>query len=317
MGAVLRPPMGLHGLRRLGSARLRPRRTGSAVAVPPLRGRLQLARACLVGLCAVSTMLVLQLTVIGSLQHGSSQQRLFDSFRAQLVAGTAPIGPTDIDGAELAVGAPVSYLEVPRIDLRQVVVEGTSGSALLSGPGHRRDTPLPGQRGVSIIAGRRAAFGGPFARITELEAGDRIRTTTGQGTFDYRVTGLRRAGDPLPPPPEAGDGRLVLATADGSPYLPEGVVRVDAEMEEAAAVAPRRLVSAPALPPAEQLLGADTTRMWLLVLWLQVLLAIGLTATWSWHRWGRAQAWVTFVPPLLLGSAYAAHGVTALLPNLL
>lgn len=317
MGAVLPQPTRLRRLPQLGSLRPRATRTRSAVAVPPLRPRLQLVRACLVGLCTVSTMLLLQLTVIGSLQHASAQQRLFNSFRGQLAAGAAPIGPTDVEGAELALGAPVSYLEIPRIGLRQVVVEGTSGSALLSGPGHRRDTPLPGQRGVAIIAGRRAAFGGPFARITELEIGNRIRATTGQGTFDYRVTGVRRAGDPAPSPPEAADGRLVLATAGGSPYLPEGVVRVDAEMEEDAAPTPRRLISGPALPPPEQLLGSDATRVWLLVLWLQVLLGVALAATWSWHRWGRAQTWITFVPPLLVGSAYATHGVTALLPNLL
>ena len=33
-------------------------------------------------------------------------------------------------------------------------MEGTSSGTLMSGPGHRRDTPFPGQAGVSVIVGR-------------------------------------------------------------------------------------------------------------------------------------------------------------------
>lgn len=295
----------------------RTRRPRVAVAVPPLPPRQALLRACLVALCLTSTTLLLQLTVVSSLQQRSSQQQLFDRFRSQLANATAPVGPTTVDGAELGIGAPVSYLEIPSIGLRQVVVEGTTSSALFDGPGHRRDTPLPGQAGVSVLMGRRAAFGGPFSRIADLERGDEIRVTTGQGVFDFEVLGVRREGDEAPTPPAAGEGRLVLATADGPAYLPEGVLRVDAELNGHAAVGPSRLVAPASLPGSEQPLGSDPSRLWLLVLWLQALLAAAVGTVWAWHRWGRAHAWVVFLPPLLLTSLHSSNGISALLPNLL
>lgn len=299
--------------------RLRRSRSGrrAAVRVPPLPPRQAFVRACLVIVCVTSSVLLLQLTVVSSIQQRATQQQLFDRFRSELANGTAPVGPTTAAGAELPIGAPVSYLQIPSIGLRQVVVEGTTGPALLAGPGHRRDTPLPGQGGVSVLMGRRASFGGPFSRISELGSGDAIRVTTSQGTFDYEVIGVRREGDEVPPPPDAGDARLVLTTADGPPYLPEGVLRVDAEMDGDAAAGPARSLPPGALPDAEQALGTDPSRLWLLVLWLQALLAGAVGMVWAWHLWGRAQAWVVFLPPLALASLYAGNGVTTLLPNLL
>jgi LPXTG-site transpeptidase (sortase) family protein len=296
---------------------LRRRPRAPAVALPPLSARLQLARAALVVCCVLCAASLAQLVIGSALQQRAAQQQLFDRFRAELAQGTAPLGPTDVDGAELAPGHPVAYLEIPSLGLRQVVVEGTSAAELFAGPGHRRDTPLPGQAGVSVVFGRRAAFGGPFAHLHDLAPGELIRVTTGQGTFEYRASGLRRAGDPAPVAPAPGEGRLTLTTADGSPFLPDGVLRVDAELSGDAAPAVARLVDARRLPSEEQALAVDARTLWALALWLQALLATALAAVWAWHRWGRAQAWVVFLPPLLLAGQAASNEATRLLPNLL
>ena len=268
-------------------------------------------------LCVVSSSLVLELVVVSSMQQRAEQQRAFDRFRADLAAGTAPVGPTDMDGAALSLGAPVAYLEIPTLALRQVVVEGTTSSALFRGPGHRRDTPLPGQPGVSVLLGRKAAFGRPFARIHTLRSGDLIRVTTGQGAFDYRVRGVRREGDRVPAAPEAGEGRLLLATADGRPFLPSGVLRVDAELRKPATPGPKPLLSSRTLPPPEQMMGSDSGTLWALALWLQALIAVLVGGVWAWHRWSRAKAWVVFLPPVLLTSLLASGQAARLLPNLL
>ena len=53
-------------------------------------------------------------------------------------------------------------LDIPAIGIaNMVVVEGTSPENLTLGPGHLRDTPLPGQAGISVVFGRRATFGAP------------------------------------------------------------------------------------------------------------------------------------------------------------
>ncbi len=289
---------------------------GAATSIPPMSPRLQLIRAALIMVAVLSVTLLLQLVFVSSLQQSAAQERAFDSIRADLAQGTAPIGPTDSEGRELRAGAPVGYIEIPAIGLRQVIGEGTSSGVLFDGPGHRRDTPLPGQVGTSVVMGRRAAFGGPFARIGELEKGDTVHVTTGQGDFDFNVLGVREEGDPVPPPAAPGSGRLLLATAAGRPYLPDGVLRVDAQLAGDAVLGPARLLTATELPAEEQMMAGDAGTLWALALWLQALIALALGAVWAWHRWGRAQAWVVFLPPLLLVGLSASGEVARVLPNL-
>lgn len=287
------------------------------VELPPLSPRLQLARAALLFLCVLSSTLIAELVVVSTIQQRADQQRAFDRFRADLAAGTAPVGPTDADGAALPLGSPVAYIEIGSLSLRQVVVEGTTSTALFKGPGHRRDTPLPGQPGVSVLLGRRAAFGRPFARIHTLREGAMIRVTTGQGAFDYRVRGVRREGDLVPPAPVAGEGRLLLATADGRPFLPSGVLRVDADLVTPASPGSRPLLNSRALPPPEQMMGSDVSTLWALALWLQALIGVLLAGIWAWHRWSRPKAWMAFLPPVLLTGLLASGQAARLLPNLL
>lgn len=285
--------------------------------LPSLGSRLQLVRALLVMVFALSATLFLQLTVVSRLQAKASQQQAYDRFRAELANGTAPIGATDTDGKALALGTSVAFLEIPGIGLRQVVGEGTSAAVLFDGPGHRRDTPLPGQEGVSVVMGRRAAFGGPFGRIASLDEGDVIRVTTGQGAFEYEVIGVRHEGDPSPPGLLPGEARLILVTAAGPPFLPGGVVRVDAALVGDPVVGPSRLVTSTNLPGDEAIMAGDASTLWALALWLIVALGASLAAVWCWHRWGRAKTWVTFLPPLLLIGLSASGEVARLLPNLL
>jgi LPXTG-site transpeptidase (sortase) family protein len=274
-------------------------------------------RAALIVVLVLSVSLILELLVVSGLQQRASQQRLFDSFRSQLALGTAPTGPKGFQDEVLALGDPVAYLEVPTIGLRQVVVEGTTPGALFDGPGHRRDTPLPGQEGVSIVMGRRAAFGGPFSRISELRAGDPIRITTGQGSFEYEVLGVRRDGDPVPELPEAGESRVMLATADGAAFVPNGVLRVDADLTTEAIGGSALLIGPGSLPAEEELMASDAGTLYALVLWLQLLVVLVAAAIWAWHRWHRAKAWVVFLPPVMLVGLLVSNEAARLVPNLL
>jgi sortase A len=88
-------------------------------------------------------------------------------------------------------GDPLGRLRVPAIGLSTVVVEGTDGADLRSGPGHYPDTPLPGQRGTVAIAGHRTTYGAPFRRVDDLERGDRIELAMPYGRFTYRVERTR------------------------------------------------------------------------------------------------------------------------------
>lgn len=286
-------------------------------AVPPLGPKMQLARSALLFAFVLAFTLLLELLLVSGLQQSASQARAFDRFRAELAKGTVPIGPTTEAGKVLSLGTPVAYLEIPSVGLHQVIGEGTTSAVLFTGPGHRRDTPLPGQIGTSIVFGRRAAFGGPFDSIDELKAGDVITATTGQGEFTYKVVGVRREGDPIPAPLAKGGSRLTLVTASGRAFMPDGVLRVDADLVGTAVVGPARLVSAAGLPSQERVMAGDSRTLWVLAFWLQALIVLSIGAVWAWHRWGRAQAWVVFLPPMLLVGLAASGEAARLLPNLL
>jgi LPXTG-site transpeptidase (sortase) family protein len=217
-------------------------------------------------------------------------------------------------GGLLDVGTPVALLDIPSAHIHEVVVEGTTPDALTAGPGHSRSTPLPGQPGTSVILGRRAMFGGPFKHLARLKPGTVIHVTTGQGKSDYRVIGVRRPGDPLPPAVQSGKGRLVLVTADGSQLEPSGVLYVDADLTTAAFPSPPRAQAA--VGPSERPLGTDRNAALSLVLWLQVMIAIAAAATWSWYRWGRFQTWIVFVPVTLFVGIETAGQFLRLLPNI-
>jgi sortase A len=86
------------------------------------------------------------------------------------------------------VGDPLTRLEIPRLDVDVIVVEGTSLSALRAGAGHYPETPLPGQHGNVAIAGHRTTYGKPFNRMDELVPGDKVILTTPLGRYTYEIT---------------------------------------------------------------------------------------------------------------------------------
>jgi sortase A len=241
----------------------------------------------------------------------------YASFRSELAQAIAPTGPTDPSDPRrlLAPGTPVAVLRIPQIHVDAVVLEGTSGSVLEDGPGHLRDTPLPGQSGISEIFGRRAAYGGVFSNLSQLQPGDEFTVITGLGVVRYKVIDVRRPGDLVPQPTSAG--RLILVTADGPPFAPTGVLRVDADLVTAAQPTSSPIITAADLPASEQLMGTSQVAWLPVVLWGQCLVAAAAGLGWLSQRWGRWQTWIVAVPVLGYLGLAVADQVTVLLPNLL
>ncbi|MDQ4072494.1 MAG: class E sortase, partial [Actinomycetota bacterium] len=98
---------------------------------------------------------------------------------------------------ELQPGEPVGRLRVKKIDLSTVVVQSTTEPSLTKGPGHYRETPLPGQEGnwTVGIAGHRTTYDAPFRNIDKLERGDEIVFTLPYGRFTYEVEGTKVVDD--------------------------------------------------------------------------------------------------------------------------
>jgi sortase A len=85
-------------------------------------------------------------------------------------------------------GKPIGLVEIPRLGLSSVVLEGDGTAALLLGVGHLSDTPLPWHGGNTVFAAHRDTFFRPLAHIRK---NDVIRFSTADASFEYIVTELK------------------------------------------------------------------------------------------------------------------------------
>ncbi|MFA6297840.1 MAG: sortase [Nocardioides sp.] len=253
-----------------------------------------------------------QLLLLGGLSYDRSQNLLYDELRTQLASATAPIGPV------VPVGDPVALMTSTRIGLDEVVVEGTASGDTLTGPGHLRNTVLPGQVGTSVVMGRATTYGGPFGDLGELVEGDIITVVSAQGTQAFTVLGVRRPGDPLPQPLAEGAARLTLVTAEGAgrfaSLAPDSVLYVDADADEGFAAPSGR----PAVvPDSEKPLATDDGALPLLALDLTLLLALTLGVVAARQRWSTPLVWVVASPVAIALSWATTDVVMRLLPNVI
>jgi LPXTG-site transpeptidase (sortase) family protein len=101
-------------------------------------------------------------------------------------SGNLALAGSRDDGRAASEGnVPIGRLEIPRIGLSAVVMEGDDEQTLNVAVGHLPDTPLPWQEGNAALAGHRDTF---FRPLRRLQDGDEIRLVTPHGTFRYRAT---------------------------------------------------------------------------------------------------------------------------------
>ena len=270
----------------------------------PERPILQAVGVGLLLLAVLALGLAGYLYFLSGVQEARSQALLYTRLQDELANQVAPLGPT-------APGSPVAVLDIPAIGIRDmVVVQGTSAENMTLGPGHLRDTPMPGQAGVSEIFGRRATFGAPFARLDDLRPGDVIVTVTGQGRSVYRVAALGssqavRIDDPAP-------NRLLLVTA-ASPVVPSYYVEIDARLVSVTRPGPPvvRVLNAPELA-----LAGDDGALVLTFIWGVALAAVSAAGTYGALRWNLWAAYLAAVPLAIAVLWNLYQSLSALLPNL-
>jgi sortase A len=148
-------------------------------------------------------------TIYGSIQQGRAEDELAElesAFRSRVVeldratASRVEAGAADrargaqevrslarVFEAEVSPGRAIGRIEIARIDLDGVMVEGTDTETLRKGPGRYPDTAFPGQGKTIGIAGHRTTYLAPFRNIDEIEPGDEIVLEMPYGTFTYEV----------------------------------------------------------------------------------------------------------------------------------
>ena len=163
------------------------------------RARLQWLQWALVGIGVAS--LAWCVWVMGKARWFQAQQHAaFETISPSPSHADAPGTPT---ASALVAAGIIGEIEIPRLKLSAVVVEGDDEDTLNRAVGHLPDTPLPWQTGNSALAGHRDTF---FRALKGVRLGDEIRLATSHGDLRYRVerTLVVQPDDlsVLEPPPE-------------------------------------------------------------------------------------------------------------------
>lgn len=289
----------------------------SRVATPKPESTARLATFSMISLVALTLGLLAHMTIIAPLHFTSSQLKKSEALRYELANGTAPVGQVNASGYLHEAGTPLAFVNIPKIGVSAVVVEGSTSTETMDGIGHRRDTVLPGQEGISVLYGRQAAYGGVFGRLSELKVGDTISTLTGQGKSEFTVTAIRKAGDEVTNALPAGGSRLTLVSASGIPFLPTSAIWVDAELTGTAKETPMKVIPLLAIKSSEEAMNGDLEALTPIIYLYQLLALLIFAMLWLRRNWGRAQSWVISVPLLVWTSTMLAEQITRILSNLI
>jgi sortase A len=111
--------------------------------------------------------------VIGARVYQGSERQQFERARAE-----AFVAPAAIEG--MAIGR----IQIARLGLTAVIVQGDSSDILQRAVGHVTETALPGEPGNVVLAAHRDTF---FRPLKGIRVGDAIGVRTLTGDFAYVV----------------------------------------------------------------------------------------------------------------------------------
>lgn len=254
--------------------------------------------------------------LVGALLAAREQRSLLSGFRDDVSRAVGSVSDS-LRGASPvtrspALGDAVALLQIPRLGVQQVAVEGADPARTRSAPGHLPGTAGIGQPGNAVLSGRALTFGRSFGRLGELRPGDQLVATTTQGQSLYVVQSVR---SDVPVTDVAADAttedRLTLVTS--SSWLPwsggKGTV-VIAELKT------RPFTPTPQNGRADTQSGrsGDPSVLPLTVLCALAFVGTALVATVLYQRWSVLGTYVVTTPALVALLVFTALAASSLLP---
>jgi sortase A len=104
-----------------------------------------------------------------------------------------PVAPHPAPPADraISVGTVIGRMEIVRLGLSVMVVEGDNREILRKAVGHVPTSALPGDSGNVVLAGHRDTF---FRSLRNIRKDDEITLTTPDGVYHYQVGGTEEVG---------------------------------------------------------------------------------------------------------------------------
>jgi sortase A len=119
------------------------------------------------------------------------QKRNFASEFRRNEAGTSTVSNSTAPVVDPRDGAVLGRLDIPRIGVSVMVIEGVEEADLKRAAGHIPGTALPGEPGNVGIAGHRDTF---FRPLRSIHRDDTITMSTFRGAYRYRVVSTKVVG---------------------------------------------------------------------------------------------------------------------------
>jgi sortase A len=129
--------------------------------------------------------------VVACIDASLTQRQLVRSFEKSRThvdvkaQGTLSRSTAELDEGSARLGRRlVARLEIPKLGVSSIILEGVESQTLRVGLGHVRGTSLPGQPGNVVIAGHRDTF---FRPLRKIEVCDEVSVATSARTYYYQV----------------------------------------------------------------------------------------------------------------------------------
>lgn len=182
------------------------------IAVSPVRGAHRMLR------WSRNLFLIVGVLLLGYCGYVLLDARLFQAaedrrFQQQVSSARPTAASTgdlrDVQAAP-AAGETLGKIEIDRIGVAAMILEGIDNRTLRRAVGHVPGTPLPGQPGNAAIAGHRDTF---FRALRKIQRDDEIKLTTVDGSYRYLVDSLQVVGpDDMSVLDDSSDTILTLVT---------------------------------------------------------------------------------------------------------
>jgi|SRR5580658_5997713 sortase A len=131
--------------------------------------------------------LAVGLVALGYVGYVVVDAHAYQAYEQSKFENAIPSGPPHL----LAEGDVIGEIQVPRLRLKAIIVQGDSHTILRRAVGHIPETPLPGVPGNVALAGHRDTF---FRPLRNIRLGDAITLKTPHGDFQYLVESTRVVG---------------------------------------------------------------------------------------------------------------------------
>lgn len=143
----------------------------------------------LIGILLIITGLgIIASVVYNKVVTAQKQNELLEIFESEIIQGESSDKDEPVNLESVNGHTPIAIMEIPRIKLKQPIVNGVTESVIKYFIGRFPDSALPGEVGNFAVAGHRVSnFTDAFINLYKVKPGDEVIVRTKDAKYTYKV----------------------------------------------------------------------------------------------------------------------------------